>query len=90
MNIRLWSGGESCTAPSTDNMTSIVEFIELPSNASSYEFTNINLQVCGTILDILLQRNNNETLSGFTNLLTVCRNILVDSSLLLKLFEIFT
>ena len=73
MNIRLWSGGESCTAPNTDNMTSIVEFIELPSKASSYEFKNINLQVCGALLDILLQRNNNVTLSGFTNLLTMCR-----------------
>ena len=72
MNIRLWSGGESCTALSIDSMTSIVEFIELPPKASSYEFTNINLQVCGALLDILLQTNNHETLSGFTNLLTMC------------------
>ena len=47
MYIRLWSGGESCTVPNTDSMRSIVEFIELPSNASSYEFTNVIIQVCG-------------------------------------------
>ena len=73
MNVRLWSGGDSCTAPNTDSMTLIVEFIELPSNASSYEFTNIILQVCGALLYTLLQRNNEKTLSGFTNLLTMCR-----------------
>ena len=50
IQTRLWSGGESCTAPNIDSMMSIVDFTELPSNASSYEFRNIILQVSGTLL----------------------------------------
>ena len=43
--IRLSSGGESCTAPNVDNMTILVDFTELSANSSSYEFTHLSLQV---------------------------------------------
>jgi len=45
MTIRLLDGGVSCESRSVSDMGTVVDFTELSTNCSSYEFANVKLKV---------------------------------------------